>query len=77
MAISTQPAGTRSDPILMGQVLPGPIMNRVGYGFFFKNPIRVRVGFGFYKKFGGYSTQPDPVIRKLQKKPHIYIYIYL
>ena len=49
MAISARPAGTRSGPTLMGQVLPGPIKNRVGYGFKKKkkkpeaDPGRVRV----------------------------------
>ena len=33
MAISTRPVDTRLDPTLMGWVLPGPIRNRVGYGF--------------------------------------------
>ena len=49
MAIFTRSAGTRSGPTLMGRVLPGPIKNRVGYGFKKKkNPKRVRVGSGFY-----------------------------
>ena len=33
MVILARPVGTRSDPTLMGRVLPGPIKNRVGYGF--------------------------------------------
>ena len=47
MAIFARSAGTRSGPTLMGRILPGPIRNRVGYGFPKKNPKRVRVGFGF------------------------------
>ena len=47
MAIFTRSAGIRSGPILMGQILPDPIRNRVGFGFFKKNPNRVRVGYGF------------------------------
>ena len=44
MAIFAWPAGTRPNPTLMGRVLPGPIRNRVGYGFKKKkNPKRVRV----------------------------------
>ena len=46
MAISARPVGTRSDPTLMGRVLPGPIKNRVGYGLKKKpeaDPGRVRV----------------------------------
>ena len=35
MVILARPVGTRSDPTLMGRVLPGPIKNRVEYGFFF------------------------------------------
>ena len=33
MAILAQPVDTRSDPTLMGWILPGPIRNRVEYGF--------------------------------------------
>ena len=36
MAIFARPAGTQSGPTLMGRILPGPIRNRVGYGFFLK-----------------------------------------
>ena len=51
MTIFARPASTRLGPTLMGQVLPGPIRNRVGYGFFFKkNPKRVWVRSGFYQK---------------------------
>ena len=32
MAIKVWPADTQSDQTLMGQILPGPINNRVGYG---------------------------------------------
>ena len=47
MAIFTQSVGTRSGPTLMGQILPDPIRNRVGFGFFKKNPNRVQVGSRF------------------------------
>ena len=47
MAIFARPAGTRSGPTLIGRILPGPIRNRVGYGFLKKKPeagpVRVRV----------------------------------
>ena len=43
MAIFARPTGTRFNLTLMGQVLPGPIKNRVGYGFLKKNQKRVRV----------------------------------
>ena len=43
MAIFTGPADTQPDPTLMGRVLPSPIKNRVGFGFFKKNPKRVQV----------------------------------
>ena len=57
MAIFAWPADTRPGPTLMGRVLPGPIRNRIGYGFFKKNLKRVRVGSGFYLK----KTQTRPV----------------
>ena len=53
MAISTQPVGTQ----------PGPIKNRVGYGFKKKNPKRIWVEFGFYKKSSSKldpNLEPDP-----------------
>ena len=50
MGIFARSAGTRLGPTLMGRILPGPIRNRVGYGFFFKNQKRVQVGSGFYQK---------------------------
>ena len=56
MAIFARSAGTRSGPTLMGRILPGPIRNRVGYGFPKKNPKRVRVGFGFFLK------NPNPTL---------------
>ena len=75
-----RPTGIWFGPILMGQILPSSIRNRVGYGFFFKNPKRVQIIFGFYKlkKFKTRpKTQPgyNPVTLKLQKTPYIYIYI--
>ena len=48
MTIFARPADTRPGPTLMGRILPGPFINRVGYGLKKKNPKRVRVGSGFY-----------------------------
>ena len=42
MAIKVRPVDTRSDPTLMGRILPGPINNKIG-GYFKKNPKRVRI----------------------------------
>ena len=54
MAIFARPVDTWPSPTLMGRVLPGPIKNRIEFGFFKKkNPKRVRVGFGVLQK-------PDP-----------------
>ena len=36
MEVFARPADTWSGPTLMGRFLPGPIRNRVGYGFFLK-----------------------------------------
>ena len=47
MAIFARSVGTRSGPTIMGWILPGPIRNRVGYGFPKKNLKRVRVGSEF------------------------------
>ena len=79
MAIFARPTGIRPGPTLMGRILPGPIRNRVGYGFLKKNPKRVRVGFGFYKKIRDPTRNPARLKTrhlKLQKYP-IYIYIYI
>ena len=79
MAIFARPAGIRSGPTLMGRILPGPIRNRVGYGFLKKNPKRVRVGFGFYKKIRDPTRNPARLKTrhlKLQKDP-VYIYSYI
>ena len=43
MAIKVRPADTRFGPTLMGRILPGPINNRIEYGYLKKNPKRVRV----------------------------------
>ena len=50
MAIFAWPVDTRFGPTLMGRVLPGPIKNRVGFGFL-KKKTRSRFGLGpgFYK----------------------------
>ena len=53
MTIFARPADTRPGPTLMGRVLPGPIKNRVGYGFKKKKP---ETGPDFIKK-----TQTRPV----------------
>ena len=50
MAIFDQPEGTRPGPTLMGRVLPGPIRNRVGYGFLKLKKKKTRSGSGFYQK---------------------------
>ena len=75
MAISTQPAGTRLNPILMGQVLPDPIRNKVGYGFKKKS----KVGLGFIKNPPRNSactrTWTRPGYSEITKKPPIYIAI--
>ena len=49
MAISAQPAGTLPGLILMGQVLPNPIRNRIGFGFLKKTRTKSKSGPGFYK----------------------------
>ena len=61
MAIIARPADTRPGPTLMGQILPGPIKNRVGFGFLVKPGPNLN------------STRPGYKIRELQKKPS-YIY---
>ena len=68
MAIQARPAGTPLDPTLMGRVLPGPIKNRVGYGFKTKTQTWSGLGPGFDE------TQPelDPVTYKITYLP-IYI----
>ena len=74
MAIVARPVGTRFGPTLIGRVLPDPIKNKVGFGFFFlKNPGQVRVSC---------KTQPEPgpdptrlQVNKITKKPS-YIYTY-
>ena len=38
IAIFAWPAGIRPGSTLMGRILPGPIRNRVEYGFFKKKP---------------------------------------
>ena len=70
MAIQARPAGTRPGPTIMGRILPGPIKNRVGYGFKTKNPKRVWVGSGFWKKPGPNldPTRPDPTRLNLKEK---------
>ena len=61
MAIWARLAGTWSGPTLMGQVLPDPIKNRVGFGFKKKNPKRGRV-FSRVRvlKKPGPNLDPDP-----------------
>ena len=64
-------------PTLMGWILPGPIKNRVGYGFKKKNPKRVRVRFEFYQKTRNPTRlRPGYIIYKITKLPS-YIYIYI
>ena len=57
MAIFARPADTRPGPTLMGRVLPGPIKNRVGYGFKKKKKTR-----------NGSGSGPD-FIKKTQTRP--------
>ena len=52
MTIFAQPADAQFGPTLMGQVLPGPIKNRVKFGFLKKT----RSGLDFYKNL----TQTRP-----------------
>ena len=66
MTIFTRPADTR----------PGPIKNRVEFGFKKKNPKRVQVGSGFYKNPAQTRTQPDPVIYIIVTKIPSCIYSY-
>ena len=69
---------TRPNPTLMGQILPNPIKNRVGYGFKKKNLKQVWVGSRFYQKLSpkpGPNLDSDPVTLKLQKNPYIYIVV--
>ena len=62
---------TRSGPTLMGRILPNPIKNKVGYGFFKKkkkpeaDPGRVRI-LSKNPKLGPNITQ---LKMKLPKKP--------
>ena len=82
MAIFARPADIRSGPTLMGWVLPGPIRNRVGYGFLKKNPKRVRVRFGFYLKNSDPTRDPTRIKTRIKpgtqnyKNTLIYIYTY-
>ena len=55
MAIWTRPAGIRSNPTLMGRVLPGPIKNRVEFGF--KKKKKPEAGPSFEKKP---AANPNP-----------------
>ena len=66
MAIQARPAGTLPGPTLMGRILPGPIKNRVEYGFKTKNPKWVRVGSGFWKKTWP-EPEPNPTRLNLKK----------
>ena len=61
MAIFARPADTWSGPTLMGQVLPGPIKNRAGFGFLKKKP---ETGPGFYKTL----LKPGPDLTRLKLK---------
>ena len=71
------PMGTRLGPTLMGRVLPDPIRNRVGYGFFKKK--KPEVGPGFIKKTRDPTRNLARIktrYPKITKIPSIYIYIY-
>ena len=67
MAIFARLADTQPNSTLMGRILPGPIKNRVGFGFFKKKP---RSGFGSGRDF--YKTWPEPG----SGPTRLYIYIY-
>ena len=75
MAIFARPVDTWPSPTLMGRVLPGPIKNRIEFGFLKKkNPKRSGSGSGFYKNLTRTWTQPDPLKTEITKKnPNIYI----
>ena len=77
MAISTRSMGTRLGPTIMGWILPGPIKNRVGFGFFKKKP---KADLGWVRVLVKLGPNPDPTrpvynLSKITKIP-IYIYIY-
>ena len=57
MKIFAQPTRTQPGSTLIGRVLPGPIRNRIEYGFLKNNP----------------KLDPDITQLKLQKNPYIYI----
>ena len=77
MAIFARPADTRSGPILMGRVLPDPIRNGVGYGFFLKTRNGSGSGLDFIKKNPRPDPKPDPdknpVLKNYKNTPPIYI----
>ena len=66
----------RPDQTLMGRILPGPIKNRVGYGFFEKTQSRSRSGLGFIKKTRDSAQNPTriwPGYLEITKKNPLYI----
>ena len=70
MAIFARLADTQPNSTLMGRILPGPIKNRVGFGFLKKKtPKRVLVRSGFLQNLARTRIRPNLVI-------YIYIYIY-
>ena len=75
MAIFAWLTDTRFGPTLMGRILPGPIKNRVRFGFFLKKPeAGPGRGSGFYKNLPRTRTRLDPLKTKITKKnPSIYI----
>ena len=74
MAIFTRSAGIRSGPTLMGRILPDPIRNRVGFGFFQKTRTRSGSGTGFYKP--PTRTRPVSNIIKKNKNPRYKYYSF-
>ena len=74
MAIQARPAGTRPNPTLMGQVLSGPIKDRVGYGFKTK---KSEAGLGRAWVLMKPGPNPTRLRIKLLTYPYIYIYIYI
>ena len=76
MAIIARPVDTRSGPTLMGRILPGPIKNRVEFGFKKKKP---EAGSGQVQVFGKTQPRPDPTRlqdKTITKKTLLYIYAY-
>ena len=77
MAIYIWPADTRPGPTLMGRILPGPLRNRVGYGFIKKKKKKKKPDSspGFIKNPAWTRTQIWPNYSKITKTPLIYMVV--